>query len=58
VALAPAFAAGLFALQRLLEILDPDFEKLNNAQLKKILLGPHLHLPLALAWPPGRSASS
>jgi hypothetical protein len=38
VALAPAFAAG-FALQRLLEILDPIFEKLNNAQLKKILLG-------------------
>lgn len=37
-ALAPAFAAG-FALQRLLEILDPIFEKLNNAQLKRILLG-------------------
>jgi hypothetical protein len=38
VALAPAFATG-FALQRFLEILDPIFEKLNNAQLKKIILG-------------------
>jgi hypothetical protein len=38
VALAPAFAAG-FALQRLLEILDPIFERLNNPQLKKIILG-------------------
>ena len=37
-ALAPAFAAG-FALQRLLEILDPILEKLASGNNKKIALG-------------------
>src|SRR6266481_2042049 len=37
-ALAPAFAAG-FALQRLLEILDPIFDKIKTGQFKKIALG-------------------
>lgn len=38
IALAPAFAAG-FALQRLLEILDPIFDKIKNGEYKKIVLG-------------------
>src|SRR3954447_16094128 len=38
VALAPAFAAG-FALQRLLEILDPIFDKVKIGQSKKIVFG-------------------
>jgi len=38
VALAPAFAAG-FALQRLLEILDPIFDKIKKGEFKKIVLG-------------------
>jgi hypothetical protein len=38
VALAPAFAAG-FALQRLLEILDPILDRIKNGENKKIVLG-------------------
>jgi len=37
-ALAPAFAAG-FALQRLLEILDPILDKIRNGEHKRIVLG-------------------
>lgn len=37
-ALAPAFAAG-FALQRLLEILDPVLDRIKNGEYKKIVLG-------------------
>lgn len=37
-ALAPAFAAG-FALQRLLEILDPILDKIGKGERKKIVLG-------------------
>jgi hypothetical protein len=37
-ALAPAFAAG-FALQRLLEILDPILDRIKNSENKKIVLG-------------------
>lgn len=37
-ALAPAFAAG-FALQRLLEILDPILDKIKSGDHKKVVLG-------------------
>jgi hypothetical protein len=37
-ALAPAFAAG-FALQRLLEILDPILDRIKNGENQKIVLG-------------------
>ena len=52
IALAPAFAAG-FALQRLLEILDPIFDKIKKGEYKKIVLGlVSFAAGLALAkWP-------
>jgi len=51
-ALAPAFAAG-FALQRLLEILDPILDRIKNGESKKIVLGlVSFAAGLALAaWP-------
>jgi hypothetical protein len=38
IALAPAFTAG-FAIQRLLEILDPILDRINGGEKKKIVLG-------------------
>ena len=53
-ALAPAFAAG-FAVQRLLEILDPLVERVTGSERKKVFLG-LTSLVVGLGFAPGSAS--